>query len=92
MDHRLQNRTLAAAVVAALAAALSAAPIKAAPTSPAPDPREVETMLIEAGYSAVASLRLVDRQWVGVGAHDGLVVDFVVDARTLRLLHEVTAH
>ena len=45
-------------------------------------------MLFETGFSGVATLRLSDARWVGRGAHDGVVVDFVVDARTGRIVSE----
>ncbi len=65
----------------------AAAPVQAA----APDRSQIESMLIEAGYSCVASLRLDHSSWVGLGAHDGMMVRFVVDAATGRLVSEVQA-
>ncbi len=52
------------------------------------DRQQIQSMLIEDGFSSVATLRLADRSWVGVGAHDGTVVAFTVDAGTGRLLTE----
>ena len=54
-----------------------------------PDRQDIEAILIDAGYSGVSTLRLVDGRWIGIGAHDGLVVSFVVDAATGRILTEV---
>ena len=81
-------RVLAACVALALPVAVHAAP--PAPAS-APDRLRIQSMLIEAGYSAVATLNLVHSRWVGTGAHHGIVVDFTVDAVTGRLLSEVSA-
>ena len=48
-------------------------------------------MMIDAGYSGVASLHLVQNRWIGVGAHHGTMVMFTVDAATGRILSEVEA-
>ena len=65
--------------------------ISAAAVPAGPDRASIEQMLFATGFSGVASMRLRDAHWIGRGAHDGVVVDFTVDARTGRILSEVPA-
>jgi hypothetical protein len=53
------------------------------------DRASVEQMLFATGFSGVAEMRLSEARWIGRGAHDGVVVDFIVDARTGRIVSEV---
>ena len=52
------------------------------------DRASVEQMLFATGFSGVAEMRLSQARWIGRGAHDGVVVDFIVDARTGRIVSE----
>ena len=83
-------RLMLAGLVLALWGTQSGA-VARAPGSGAHERQDVVAALMEAGYSGVATLRRERLRWVGVGAHDGDVVAFAVDAATLRITSEVKA-